>query len=83
MLVTSQKCHFTVRTLYTKISKTYFRDGFSSVYRLGAALQEDTESGTQSGYLQTGDKFIFKRSQQYVAVVTSIYGFSKHATGAS
>lgn len=55
-------------TLYTKISETYFRDGFSSVYRLDAALLQDTESGTQSRCLQTGDEFIFKRSQQYVAV---------------
>lgn len=57
-----------MRTLYTKISKTHFRDGFSPVYRLGAAIQEETESGTQTRCLQTGDKFIFQQSQQYVAV---------------
>jgi len=68
VLVTSQKRHFTMRTLYTKISKTYFRDGSSSVHRVGTALQQETEIGAQPRCLQAADKFIFQRSQQYVAV---------------
>jgi len=50
------KMSFHCENPFTKISMTYFRDGFSFVYRLGAALQQDTESGTQSRCLQTGDR---------------------------